>query len=66
MKKTYGREHRAMTLGDDTTGGYLAPELWETRLYQNLPKHARRPQELHADRHDGPRDHPPAEADRRA
>jgi HK97 family phage major capsid protein len=38
MKKTYGREHRAMTLGDDTTGGYLAPELWETRVYQNLPK----------------------------
>lgn len=38
MKKTYGKEHRAMTLGDDTTGGYLAPELWETRLYQNLPK----------------------------
>lgn len=38
MKKTYGRQHRAMTLGDDTTGGYLSPELWETRLYQNLPR----------------------------
>lgn len=36
MKRHYGHEHRAMTLGDDTTGGYLAPELWETRVYQNL------------------------------
>jgi HK97 family phage major capsid protein len=28
----------AMSLGTDTTGGFLAPELWETRVYQALLK----------------------------
>lgn len=38
VRKHYGVEHRAMSLSDDTTGGYLAPEVWETRVYQSLKK----------------------------
>ena len=43
-KRTYNRETRAMSLGTDSTGGYLSPELFSTQLYENLARqsHVRR------------------------
>ncbi|HYH63072.1 MAG TPA: phage major capsid protein, partial [Urbifossiella sp.] len=38
VRDHYGVEHRAMTLGDDTTGGYLAGEVFDTRVYENLKR----------------------------
>jgi len=39
MQRHYGVETRAMSLADDTAGGYLAPEVWETRVYESIKKH---------------------------
>lgn len=40
MQRHYGvNETRAMSLSDDTAGGYLAPEVWETRVYESIKKH---------------------------
>ena len=38
LQRHYGREVADMSLGTDSTGGFLSPELWETRLYQALAK----------------------------
>lgn len=37
-KKRYGRETRAMSLTTDTTGGYLAPQLFSDMLYDNIAR----------------------------
>ncbi|MGE0536645.1 MAG: phage major capsid protein [Pirellulales bacterium] len=39
LKRT-GREARAMSMGTDTTGGYLGGELFETMLYDNIVRHS--------------------------
>lgn len=38
FKRTYGRETRAMTLGSDSSGGYLAPEEFSNLLYENIQR----------------------------
>ncbi len=37
-KKRYGRETRSMSLGTDSSGGYLAPQLFSDMLYENLAR----------------------------
>lgn len=37
-KKRYGRETRAMSLGTDNTGGYLAPTYFSDMLYDNIAR----------------------------
>lgn len=37
-KRTYGRQTRAMGLGTDSTGGYLAPTLFSDMLYENIAR----------------------------
>lgn len=37
-KKRFGRETRAMSLGTDSTGGYLAPQLFSDMLYDNIAR----------------------------
>jgi HK97 family phage major capsid protein len=38
FKRVYKRETRAMTLGTDSTGGYLAPQLFSDMLYENIAR----------------------------
>lgn len=38
--KATGREVRAMSLGTDTSGGYLGGELFETMLYENISRYS--------------------------
>jgi HK97 family phage major capsid protein len=37
-KRIYGREIRAMSLGTDSTGGYLAPTYFSDMLYENIAR----------------------------
>jgi HK97 family phage major capsid protein len=37
-KKRFGRETRAMSLGTDSTGGYLAPQLFSDMLYDQIAR----------------------------
>lgn len=37
-KRRYGRELRSMTLGTDSTGGYLAPQYFSDMLYDNIAR----------------------------
>lgn len=37
-KKRFGRETRAMSLGTDSSGGYLAPTLFSDMLYENIAR----------------------------
>jgi len=34
------REVRAMSIGTDSTGGYMGGELWETMLYENISRYS--------------------------
>src|SRR3954470_14461851 len=38
IKKNWGRESRAMSLGTDSTGGYLGGEIFSTMLYENVAR----------------------------
>ena len=38
MKRTYGRETRAMSNTTDSTGGYLSPQLFSDRLYEAIAR----------------------------
>lgn len=38
VKRVYRRESRAMSLGTDSTGGYLAPTLFSDMLYENIAR----------------------------
>lgn len=38
FKRVYKRETRAMTLATDSTGGYLAPQLFSDMLYENIAR----------------------------
>lgn len=37
-QKRYGRDIRSMSLGTDSTGGYLAPQLFSDMLYDNIAR----------------------------
>ncbi len=37
-KRVYGRETRALSLGTDSSGGYLAPQLFSDMLYENIAR----------------------------
>lgn len=38
MKRTYGRETRALSNTTDSTGGYLSPQLFSDRLYEYIAR----------------------------